>query len=81
MEAVIKRWGNSVGLVIPRALARELSLTAGTTVDIAAHEDAMVVRKRRSRAKRPLAKLVAQIDAKAYRKLPGWDDAAGGETW
>jgi antitoxin MazE len=34
MEAVIKKWGNSLGIRIPSLIVRELSLEDGSFVDI-----------------------------------------------
>jgi len=34
MEAVVKKWGNSLGIRIPNLIARELSLKDGSFVDI-----------------------------------------------
>jgi antitoxin MazE len=34
MEAVVKKWGNSLGIRIPNLIARELSLKDGSCVDI-----------------------------------------------
>ena len=34
MEAVVKKWGNSLGIRIPNYIARELSLKDGSFVDI-----------------------------------------------
>jgi antitoxin MazE len=34
MEAVVKKWGNSLGVRIPTVIVRELSLQDGSPVDI-----------------------------------------------
>ena len=34
MEAVVKKWGNSLGIRIPNLIVRELSLKDGSFVDI-----------------------------------------------
>jgi len=34
MEAIIKKWGNSLGVRIPNLIVRELSLKDGSLVDI-----------------------------------------------
>ena len=34
MEAVVKKWGNSLGIRIPHLIVRELSLKDGSFVDI-----------------------------------------------
>jgi antitoxin MazE len=44
METKVQRWGNSLGVRIPRTLAADVRLAAGTAVEIAAHDDAIVIR-------------------------------------
>jgi len=34
MEAVVKKWGNSLGIRLPNVIARNLSLKDGSCVDI-----------------------------------------------
>ena len=34
MEAIVKKWGNSLGIRIPNLIVRELSLKDGSFVDI-----------------------------------------------
>jgi antitoxin MazE len=34
METVVRKWGNSLGIRIPNAIVRELSLKDGSFVDI-----------------------------------------------
>ncbi|MDR2729361.1 MAG: AbrB/MazE/SpoVT family DNA-binding domain-containing protein, partial [Treponema sp.] len=34
MEAVVKKWGNSLGIRIPSLIVRELALKDGSSVDI-----------------------------------------------
>ena len=34
MEAVVKKWGNSLGVRIPNLIVRELSLKDGSRIDI-----------------------------------------------
>jgi antitoxin component of MazEF toxin-antitoxin module len=38
MEAVVKKWGNSLGIRIPNLIVRELSLKDGSFVDMALQE-------------------------------------------
>ena len=43
MEAVVKKWGNSLGIRIPGLIARELSLKDGSFVDINEKEKKIVI--------------------------------------
>ena len=44
-QVQIAKWGNSLGLRVPRDLAARLGLTEGSRVDIEARGDGLVVRK------------------------------------
>jgi len=43
MEAVIKKWGNSLGIRIPSIMAKDLSLKDGSHVEIRDEEDRIVI--------------------------------------
>jgi antitoxin MazE len=45
----VRKWGNSLGLRIPRSLAAEMGVDDGSAVDHAVHEGAMSVRPVRRR--------------------------------
>ena len=44
MEAIVKKWGNSLGVRIPNLIARELSLKNGSPVDIRDNGKEIVIR-------------------------------------
>lgn len=44
MEAKIQKWGNSLGVRIPAAIAKELSLKNGSPVEIEVEMDRVVIR-------------------------------------
>lgn len=58
MGTVVQRWGNSLGVRIPKALAEKASLTDGSPVDI--DEDGGVITIRPVRRRYRLADLLAQ---------------------
>jgi len=43
MEAVVKKWGNSLGIRIPNKIAKELFLKDGSFVDINDKQDEIVI--------------------------------------
>lgn len=49
MHVQVARWGNSLGVRIPRELARGVGLTEGTRVDIAAECDRIIIMPRAPR--------------------------------
>ena len=77
--------GGSVGVLIPKTVAREMSLSEGTTLELTNSADHLVMRKRsRRRARRPIADIVAQINPAAYRRHTrelAADPPRGKELW
>jgi antitoxin MazE len=45
----VRRWGNSLGLRIPRSFAAELGVADGTAVDLTVHDGEIRVRRPRRR--------------------------------
>ena len=43
MEAVIKKWGNSLGIRIPNMIVRNLSLKEGSSVEIAEEDNKVII--------------------------------------
>jgi antitoxin component of MazEF toxin-antitoxin module len=68
MTVVVKKLGGSVAVVIPKALARDMDLTEGTSLDISADGAAIVLRKQGRRPRRPLAEIVSKIKPSSYRR-------------
>ena len=50
MKARVQKWGNSLGVRIPRALAREASVDADTEVDITSQGGKIVITPIRRKA-------------------------------
>lgn len=44
MESRVQKWGNSLGLRIPKAFAEEVGVRAGSPVDVTVERGALVVR-------------------------------------
>ena len=56
--ATIQKWGNSLAVRIPAALAEQLCIQPGTPVEIVGKEGMIVVKPQRRRAKYQLDKLL-----------------------
>ncbi len=63
MEAILRNFGNSVGLVIPKRVRDAMGLQAGQTVQLEASEQGLMIRP--TARKYTLQELVAQCDRKA----------------
>ena len=80
MQTKIHKWGNSLGLRIPRAFAEEAGVEAGSEVDLSIHDGDLVVRPARRRKYR----LKALLRKMTARNLHGEVDSGhpvGREVW
>ena len=64
MELTLIRFGNSVGLTIPRALCEQLGLSAGQSVQARESGGKLIIAPR-ARSRYRLADMLAQCDPKA----------------
>lgn len=80
MQTKIQRWGNSLGLRIPKAFAEEAHVEAGSTVDIAVEGGELVIRPVRSR-RYDLASLVNAVTTKNVHDAVETGPAVGREGW
>jgi antitoxin component of MazEF toxin-antitoxin module len=86
MTVNVRKIGGSVAVVIPRAVAREMGLSEGTTLNISGTADSIVMRKAgpRRRPRRPVGQIVAKIKPASYgrrRAELGDDGPVGREVW
>jgi antitoxin component of MazEF toxin-antitoxin module len=68
MTVIVKKIGGSVAVVIPKAVAREMELTEGTSLEISTSADGITMRKQGRRPRRPLNRIVSQIKPASYRR-------------
>lgn len=80
MHTKIQRWGNSLGLRIPKAFAEETQVKAGSIVDIAVEGSELVIRPIRPR-RYDLASLVKAITAKNVHEVVESGSPVGREVW
>lgn len=80
METRIQRWGNSLGLRIPKAFAEEAGVEAGSTVDIAVQGGELIIRPIRPR-RYDLASLVKAVTSKNLHKAVETGRPVGREGW
>ena len=75
----IARWGNSLGLRLPKSVALEAQLDEGDTVDVSVKNGAIVIRP--SRPTYSLDRLVARITPRNRHGESNWDEPVGHEVW
>ena len=75
----LSKWGNSLGLRLPKSVAREVQLDAGDTVDVSVDNGAIVIRP--SRPRYSLDELVGRITARNRHDESDWTRPVGHEVW
>jgi antitoxin MazE len=75
----LSKWGNSLGLRLPKSIAREVQLDAGDTVQVSVDNGAIVIRP--SRPRYTLDELVRRITSKNRHDESAWGGPHGGEAW
>lgn len=61
MEVTVSKWGNSLGLRIPKGLAAQAGFAAGDVLEMAATPEGIVVKKAHKRPRYDLEALLAGI--------------------
>ena len=78
MEAVVKKWGNSLGIRIPSIIARELSLKDGSRVNIDNRGKEIVIT---SIQKNKLSDMISKINEQNLHAEIDTGESVGKEIW
>lgn len=76
----IAKWGNSLAVRIPLAMAKQASLAEGDAVKLDLDREGGIV-LRRARPKYELSDLVGQITRKNRHRETEWGGPQGKESW
>ena len=79
METKIQKWGNSLGVRLPKALAQAQQLAAGRAVRVSAVDDKIIIEPQRT--KQSLSALLTHINAQNLHTETDYSDAQGNEVW
>ena len=74
---VLTRWGNSLGVRLPKALAKSAGLREGSSVDLSFEDKAVVVRRAKPRYK--LGELLKLITPENVHPETDWGEPVGRE--
>jgi antitoxin MazE len=80
MRAKIQKWGNSLAVRIPKALAELVELSDGREVELSVEEGRMIVQPARKR-RYTLEELVAGISDENRHDEIGTGPSVGNEAW
>lgn len=79
MQTAIAKWGNSLALRLPRALAASVHLTEGSAVELHIEGNSLVVTPSRPRYR--LDDLLAGVTPQNRHAETDWGPAQGEEAW
>ena len=79
MKTSLQRWGNSLALRVPSALARELNLTEGSRIELVQEKGTLVIRP--LTRKEQLLSLLDQIQDEQLHEEQWAGEASGQEAW
>ena len=80
MVTKIKKWGNSLGLRIPKAFAEEVGIEEGSSVDIILEENRIVIRPMGNEKYR-LSDLLSQVRQDNLHEEISTGEVLGREAW
>lgn len=80
MRTKIQKWGNSLGLRIPKSFAEEASLEEGSAVDLSIENKSLVV-KALPKKQFDLTQLVSAISDDNLHEEVATGEAVGRESW
>ena len=80
MNATVQKWGNSLALRIPSALAKDVDLHQGSVVEVAVVKGEMVVTPKKER-KLSLAQMLRGITKENCHSEQEWGHNTGKEVW
>jgi antitoxin MazE len=80
MQTKVQKWGNSLGLRIPRSFAAEARVGEGSTVDLSVENGSLMVRPVRAR-KYSLSALLRKVKRGHLHREVVTGHPVGRETW
>lgn len=80
MVTKLVKWGNSLGLRIPKSFAKEAGVEEGSAVDISLEGDRLVIRPVR-KARYRLSNLISRIRNDNLHEEISTGEALGRELW
>lgn len=79
MNSKITKWGNSLGVHIPRALAALVGITENTPVELSTEHEAIIIKP--LKRKESLRDLAAKITPDNKHDEADWGGPVGKEAW
>ena len=79
MTTTIQKWGNSLALRLPRAVAQQIKVSEGQSVELKVTADKLIVQRARRRP--TLDELLAKVTPDNIHEEVNWGPPRGKEAW
>ncbi|NBD16321.1 MAG: AbrB/MazE/SpoVT family DNA-binding domain-containing protein [Cyanobacteria bacterium] len=81
MTTSIKKWGNSLAVRIPQAIAQQAHLEEGSNVSFSISEEGLIVLIPQHKKKYTLDELLEGVTPEDFEGEFDWGDPVGEEIW
>jgi len=81
MDIRVSKWGNSLGLRIPKSVVDSAGLKPGSVVEVSASPDGFIARRKERKPEYSLQNLMAGVTPKNRHSAMDWGPPKGGEVW
>jgi antitoxin MazE len=78
MTVRVQKWGNSLGVRIPKSIARQSAIREGVELEVLREEDRLILRPVRGPS---LKELLAEAKPQNRPDLADWGRPVGREVW
>ena len=79
MKTKIQKWGNSLGVRLPKSITEQKSLKAGLSVSVLIQNNQIVIEP--IVEEMSLSSMMASVTPKNLHKETEWSEARGNEVW
>ena len=79
MTAIVQKWGNSLAVRLPKAVAEQIEAAEGAELEMKVVENSLVLRT--AKRKYSLAELLDQVTPKNLHDEVDWGKPKGKEAW
>ena len=79
METKLQKWGNSLGVRLPKAIAEQKALREGSSVSVSIVNDQIVIEAVAEEVS--LKSLLAEVSTNNLHVETDWSDVRGNEVW
>ena len=76
-QSTVAKWGASLAIRIPKAIAEQWGVREGSPVELVSHGEQVVIRKK----KYDLAEMLAKVSPENLHSEVGFGPPAGREEW